>query len=91
MWFENASGDSDLREKLTSYIEKFAKHYYGIVLVPDSDWLAVRKEFVESHKAELLAKKKKQIEIKEDATPKDDPDVINKAKDLFGDAVTIKD
>lgn len=90
LWFENASSDSDLLEKLTSYIEKFAKHYYGIVLVPDSDWLAVRKEFVESHKAELLAKKK-QIEIKEDATPKDDPDVINKAKDLFGDAVTIKD
>ena len=91
LWFENASSDSDLLEKLTSYIEKFAKHYYGIVLVPDSDWLSVRKEFVESHKAELLAKKKKQIEIKEDATPKDDPDVINKAKDLFGDAVTIKD
>lgn len=91
LWFENASADSDLMEKLTSYIEKFAKHYYGIVLVPDNDWLAVRKEFVESHKAELLAKKKKQIEIKEDATPKDDPDVINKAKDLFGDAVTIKD
>ena len=91
LWFENASSDSDLLEKLTSYIEKFAKHYYGIVLVPDSDWLAVRKEFVESHKAELLAKKKKLIEIKEDATPKDDPDVINKAKDLFGDAVTIKD
>ena len=91
LWFENASADSDLMEKLTSYIEKFAKHYYGIVLVPDNDWLAVRREFVESHKAELLAKKKKQIEIKEDATPKDDPDVINKAKDLFGDAVTIKD
>lgn len=91
LWFENASADSDLMEKLTNYIEKFAKHYYGIVLVPDNDWLAVRKEFVESHKAELLAKKKKQIEIKEDAEPKDDPDVINKAKDLFGDAVTIKD
>ena len=91
LWFENASADSDLMEKLTSYIQKFAKHYYGIVLVPDNDWLAVRKEFVESHKAELLANKKKQIEIKEDATPKDDPDVINKAKDLFGDAVTIKD
>jgi len=91
LWFENASADSDLMEKLTSYIEKFAKHYYGIVLVPDNDWLAVRREFVESHKAELLAKKKKQIEIKENATPKDDPDVINKAKDLFGDAVTIKD
>ena len=90
-WFENASADTNLMEKLTSYIEKFAKHYYGIVLVPDNDWLAVRKEFVESHKAELLAKKKKQIEIKEDAEPKDDPDVINKAKDLFGDAVTIKD
>ena len=91
LWFENASSDSDLLEKLTSYIEKFAKHYYGIVLVPDSDWLAVRKEFVESHKAELLAKKKQQIEDKEEADSKEDTEVINKAKDLFGDAVTIKD
>ncbi len=91
LWFENASSDSDLLEKLTSYIEKFAKHYYGIVLVPDSDWLAVRKEFVESHKAELLAKKKQQIEDKEEADSKEDAEVIDKAKDLFGDAVTIKD
>ena len=91
LWFENASSDSDLLEKLTSYIEKFAKHYYGIVLVPDSDWLAVRKEFVESHKAELLAKKKQQIEDKEEADSKEDTEVIDKAKDLFGDAVTIKD
>lgn len=91
LWFENASSDSDLLEKLTSYIEKFAKHYYGIVLVPDSDWLAVRKEFVESHKAELLAKKKQQIEDKEEADSKEDNEVIDKAKDLFGDAVTIKD
>ncbi|MGN1271855.1 MAG: DNA polymerase III subunit gamma/tau, partial [Lactobacillus sp.] len=89
LWFENASSDSDLLEKLTSYIEKFAKHYYGIVLVPDDDWLAVRKEFVESHKEELLAKKKQQIEDKEE--PKEDTEVIDKAKDLFGDAVTIKD
>lgn len=91
LWFENASSDSDLLEKLTSYIEKFAKHYYGIVLIPDSDWLAVRKEFVESHKAELLAKKKQQIEDKEEADSKEDTEVIDKAKDLFGDAVTIKD
>ncbi|WP_308555807.1 DNA polymerase III subunit gamma/tau [uncultured Lactobacillus sp.] len=89
LWFENASSDSDLLDKLTSYIEKFAKHYYGIVLVPDDDWLAVRKEFVESHKEELLAKKKQQIEDKEE--PKEDTEVIDKAKDLFGDAVTIKD
>ena len=45
LWFENAS-DGDLLDKLTDLIEKFAKHSYGIVLVPDDDWLAVRKEFV---------------------------------------------
>ena len=75
-------------DKLTDLIEKFAKHSYGIVLVPDDDWLAVRKEFVESHKEELLAKKKQQIESKES---KENSEIVNKAKDLFGDAVTIKD
>ena len=93
LWFENASADNDLLGRLTDYIEKFAKHSYGIVLVPDNDWLAVRKEFVESHKDELLAKKKQQIEIQEEKSdePEVDPEVINKAKDLFGDAVNIKD
>lgn len=90
LWFENASSDSDLLDKLTDQIEKFAKHYYGIVLVPDEDWLAVRKEFVESHKEELLAKKKQQIEGK-DAESKEDIKVVDTAKELFGDAVTIKD
>lgn len=87
LWFENAS-DGDLLDKLTDLIEKFAKHSYGIVLVPDDDWLAVRKEFVESHKEELLAKKKQQIENKES---KENSEIVNKAKDLFEDAVTIKD
>lgn len=93
LWFENASADNDLLGRLTDYIKKFAKHSYGIVLVPDNDWLAVRKEFVESHKDELLAKKKQQIEIQEEKSdePEVDPEVINKAKDLFGDAVNIKD
>lgn len=95
LWFEKASSDGDLLTKLTSYIEKFAKHSYGIVLVPDNDWLEVRKEFVQSHKEELLAKKKEKIEAiqeeKEDNKTKDDPEIINKAKDLFGDAVKVKD
>lgn len=96
LWFEKASSDSDLLDKLTGYIEKFTKHSYGIVLVPDNDWMAVRNEFVQSHKAELLAKKKQKIEaIQEEKTeaeePKDDPEVINKAKALFGDTVNIKD
>lgn len=96
LWFEKASADNDLLDKLTKYIEKFAQHSYGIVLVPDSDWLDVRKEFVQSHKEELLAKKKQKIEaIEEEKStqeePKDDPKIINKAKDLFGDAVKIKD
>ncbi|GAA3634051.1 DNA polymerase III subunit gamma/tau [Lactobacillus hamsteri] len=96
LWFEKASSDSDLLAKLTGYIEKFTKHSYDIVLVPDNDWMAVRNEFVQSHKAELLAKKKQKIEaIQEEKTeseePKDDPEVINKAKALFGDTVNIKD
>ena len=97
LWFENASSDSDLMNKLTSEIEKFAKHKYDIVLVPDDDWLAVRKEFIESHKKEFLAKKKQKVsdivqeEPEEKKEPKDDPKVIDKAKELFGDTVNIKD
>ncbi len=97
LWFENASSDSDLMNKLTSEIEKFAKHKYDIVLVPDDDWLAVRKEFIESHKKEFLAKKKQKVsdivqeEPEEKKEPKDDSKVIDKAKELFGDTVNIKD
>lgn len=94
LWFEKASSDSDLLEKLTTNIEKFTKHSYSIVLVPDSDWLKVRQEFVESHKDELIAKKKKKVAtVKEkDKQQKEaDSEVISRAKDLFGDKVNIKD
>lgn len=95
LWFEKASSDSDLLDKLTGYIEQFTKHSYEIVLVPDDDWMKVRNDFVQSHKKELLAKKKKQIEsIQEeqsDQANEDNAEVISKAKDLFGDLVNIKD
>lgn len=87
-WFENTM-EGDLLGKLQDNIEKFTKNSYQIVLVPDSDWLEVRKDFVQSHKKELLAKKQQIIEEKE--APKDDPKVIDQAKKLFGDAVNIKD
>ena len=93
LWFEKASSDSDLMAKLTSYIEKFTKHSYDIVLVPDNDWLAVRQEFVQSHRQELLAKKKKEIQAvqEEKSQEADNPEIVNKAKDLFGDLVRVKD
>lgn len=88
LWLENAT-EGDLLDKLTDLIGKFTKHSYKIVLVPDSDWLAVRKEFVDSHKDELLAKKKQKIESKEEKT--DNSEIVDKAKELFGDVVTVKD
>ena len=95
LWFEKASSDSDLLDKLTGYIERFTKHSYGIVLVPDNDWLAVRSEFVQSHKEELLAKKNKANVVIQNENEQDkqteNPEIINKAKDLFGDVVNIKD
>lgn len=93
LWFEKASSDG-LLDKLTEYIERFTQKHYDIVLVPDEDWLAVRKAFVESHKEELLAKKKQQIEsLQEESgdTPLEDAKIVDKAKDLFGDAVNVKD
>ena len=74
-------------------IFKFTKHSYDIVLVPDNDWLDVRQEFVQSHRQELLAKKKKEIQAvqEEKSQEADNPEVVNKAKDLFGDLVRVKD
>lgn len=94
LWFEKASSDGDLLGKLTGYIEQFSKHSYDIVLVPDDDWLDVRQEFVKTHKQELIAKKRQQLENFEENEPEEaqgDLEVVTKAKDLFGELVNIKD
>ncbi|MDF7638388.1 DNA polymerase III subunit gamma/tau [Lactobacillus sp. ESL0791] len=94
-WFEKASSDSDLLTLLTNEIEKFAKHKYEIVLVPDESWLKVRAEFLKGHKDELLAKQKQsdpeQDVPADEAEIKEEQEVVTKAKELFGDAVTVKD
>lgn len=93
LWFEKASSDEDLLEVLTEQIAKFTKRDYEIVLVPDKDWFTVRKEFLESHRKELLNKKKQKDneEQSNDANLETANEVVQKAKDLFGDAVNIKD
>ncbi|WEV50662.1 DNA polymerase III subunit gamma/tau [Lactobacillus sp. ESL0731] len=93
LWFENASADDDFLTKLTSEIAKFTKHDYEIVLVPDEDWLKVRKDFLQTHGKELLAKKKEGAshEPAGESTETANDEVVQKAKDLFGDAVNIKD
>ncbi|MDF7681951.1 DNA polymerase III subunit gamma/tau [Lactobacillus sp. ESL0679] len=92
LWFENASADDDFLTKLTSEIAKFTKHDYEIVLVPDEDWLKVRKDFLQTHGKELLAKKKEGASHEPaDGNETANDEVVQKAKDLFGDAVNIKD
>ncbi|WEV36535.1 DNA polymerase III subunit gamma/tau [Lactobacillus sp. ESL0677] len=93
LWFENASADDDFLTKLTSEIAKFTKHDYEIVLVPDEDWLKVRKDFLQTHGKELLAKKKEGAshEPAGESIETANDEVVQKAKDLFGDAVNIKD
>ncbi|WP_297816527.1 DNA polymerase III subunit gamma/tau [uncultured Lactobacillus sp.] len=100
LWFERANKDNSLINELESNIATLTKHNYDIVLVADSSWMQVRKEFVASHKEELLAKKLKKIEQKEQEAQKDEASqvtaeekkqVVDKAKELFGDLVTIKD
>lgn len=89
LWFEKASEDDDLLKILTEQIAKFTKHNYEIVLVPDKDWATVRKEFLQTHGKELLSKRKQnEAEPKKSGSEKQ---VIQKAKDLFGDAVNVKD
>ncbi|KRN13946.1 DNA-directed DNA polymerase [Lactobacillus gigeriorum DSM 23908 = CRBIP 24.85] len=92
LWFEKASADDDLLAKLTSYIEQFTKHTYDIVLVPDDDWLDVRNEYVKTHRQQLIAKKRQQIEEDETVNSNEaDQKVVAKAKELFGDLAEIKD
>ncbi|MDE6547227.1 MAG: DNA polymerase III subunit gamma/tau, partial [Lactobacillus sp.] len=97
LWFERANQDGDLISQLETEIAKLTKHNYSIVLVADSSWLKVRHDFVASHKEELLAKKFQRLEKSEQETNENqiDPEakkqVIDKAKELFGDLARVKD
>lgn len=97
LWFERANQDGDLISQLEAEIAKLTKHNYSIVLVADSSWLKVRHDFVASHKEELLAKKFQKIEKSEQETnenqvdPQAKKEVIDKAKELFGDLAQVKD
>ena len=97
LWFERANQDGDLISQLETEIAKLTKHNYSIVLVADSSWLKVRHDFVASHKEELLAKKFQKIEKSEQEAngnqidPQAKKEVIDKAKELFGDLAQVKD
>lgn len=97
LWFERANQDGDLISQLEAEIAKLTKHNYSIVLVADSSWLKVRHDFVASHKEELLAKKFQRLEKSEQEAngnqidPQTKKEVIDKAKELFGDLAQIKD
>lgn len=89
LWFEKASSDEDLLGILTDQIAKFTKRDYQIVLVPDSDWFTVRKEFLQTHREEML--KRKQDSSADNQADDKENEVVKKAKDLFGDTVNVKD
>ena len=89
LWFEKASDDGNLLDVLPDEIAKFTKHNYEIVLVPDEDWSTVRAEFLQKHGKELLNKQKhSNSDSEQDETSKQ---VVEKAKELFGDTVNVKD
>ena len=89
LWFEKASADGNLLDVLTDEIAKFTKHSYEIVLVPDEDWSTVRAEFLQKHGKELLNKQKQSDSGSEQDESSNQ--VIEKAKELFGDTVNVKD
>lgn len=89
LWFEKASSDEDLLGILTDQIAKFTKRDYQIVLVPDSDWFTVRKEFLQTYREEML--KRKQDSSADNPADDKENEVVKKAKDLFGDTVNVKD
>ena len=89
LWFEKASEDGNLLIVLTDEIAKFTKHSYEIVLVPDEDWSTVRTEFLQKHGKELLNKQKQSDSGSEQDASNNQ--VVEKAKELFGDTVNVKD
>ena len=89
LWFEKASEDGNLLIVLTDEIAKFTKHSYEIVLVPDEDWSTVRTEFLQKHGKELLNKQKQSDSGPEQHESSNQ--VVEKAKELFGDTVNVKD
>ena len=89
LWFEKASEDGNLLDVLTDEIAKFTKHNYEIVLVPDEDWSTVRTEFLQKHGKELLNKQKQSDSSSEQDESSNQ--VVEKAKELFGDTVNVKD
>lgn len=89
LWFEKASEDGNLLDVLTDEIAKFTKHSYEIVLVPDEDWSTVRTEFLQKHGKELLNKQKQSDSGSEQDESSNQ--VVEKAKELFGDTVNVKD
>ncbi|MBC6349044.1 DNA polymerase III subunit gamma/tau [Lactobacillus melliventris] len=89
LWFEKASEDGNLLDILTEKIAKFTEHSYEIVLVPDEDWATVRKEFLQKHGKELLNKQKQKDSESEQS--ESDKQIVDKAKELFGDTVNVKD
>ena len=102
LWFERTSSDGHLLAQLTELIERFTKKHYDIVFVPDEDWLSVRSDFIKNHRKELKNNVSKQIQKddvpsefetnnKQLATESGNEEVINKAKELFGDLANVKD
>ncbi|RMC54026.1 DNA polymerase III subunit gamma/tau [Lactobacillus sp. ESL0261] len=89
LWFEKASEDGNLLDVLTDEIAKFTKHSYEIVLVPDEDWSTVRAEFLQKHGKELLNKQKQSDSGSEQDESSNQ--IVEKAKELFGDTVNVKD
>lgn len=91
LWFEKASSDDNLLTILTEQIAKFADHEYQIVLVPDEDWFTVRKDFLQAHGTELLKRKQQKNNDNQPAEVKVENEIVEKAKEMFGDVVKVKD
>lgn len=85
LWFKYTNNDVELLSELEDQIAKMTQHNYKIVLVAASDWKKVRADFLKKHKTELLNKNNS-----EQQAPKSNP-VVDKAQELFGDLVNIKD
>lgn len=100
LWFERATGDSELMQQLNDGLTSLTHTNTEIVLVPKNEWPSLRADYVKTHKDELKNQQSNEAdespemdEAPDDLPKKDDKNaIIEQARELFGDElIEIKD
>lgn len=97
LWFERAANDSNFLDELKDNLAVLAKKDIDLVLVPKEEWPVLRKEYISLHQSDLTKNSvhSENFESESDESHsenKQENDIIDRARDLFGDAnIIVKD